>query len=155
MNNLNSIIVEGNVVRAPEIRKTPNGVKICKVSIAVNRSYKNANGEFANEVSYFDVETYRSLAEKCEKNCEKGRGLRVVGRLKQNRWKTTDGKAMTHIDIIAEHVEFKPRFLKKGETEGSLNEVADAESSASEEELQMETSGNECPDEIPSDEAVF
>ena len=92
MNQLNSIIVEGNVVRKPEILKTTSGFKICKIPIAVNRFYKNQNGEGVNEVSYFDIETYKTLADACEKNCDKGRGMRVVGRLKQNRWKSADGK---------------------------------------------------------------
>ena len=70
MNQLNSIIVEGNVVRKPEILKTTSGFKICKIPIAVNRFYKNQNGEGVNEVSYFDIETYKTLADACEKNCE-------------------------------------------------------------------------------------
>ncbi len=136
MNQLNSIIVEGNVVRAPEFSKTSTGIKVCKVPIAVNRFYKNQSGEGVNEVSYFDVESYKNMADACEKNCEKGRGLRVVGRLKQNRWKTADGKTTSKIMIVAEHIEFKPKFSKK-ETDVSFKAMADANMASPDQEIEM------------------
>ena len=114
MNNINQVIVEGNVVRQPEKHEYPNGIKVCKVPIAVNRYYKNQNGESQEEVSFFDVAAFGNMAEMCEKWCPKGRGIRVVGRLKQNMWKSEDGKSHSKIEIIAEHVDFKP-FLKKNE----------------------------------------
>ena len=63
---------------------------------------------FRNEVSYFDVETWSKLAEICSDHLAKGRGVRVVGRLKQDRWNDTDGNQKSRIKIVAEHVEFKP-----------------------------------------------
>lgn len=108
MNNLNSTIVEGNAVRKPEIRKTPKGTSICTLPLAVNRYYKNSSGSYEEEVSYFDVESYGKLAEFCASLADKGRGIRVVGRLKQNRWKSSDGKSFSKVYIIAEHLEFKP-----------------------------------------------
>ena len=54
----------------------------------------------------------------CVKWCPKGRGIRVVGRLKQNRWKDDAGKSHSRVKIIAEHIEFKP-FLKKN-PDGSI-----------------------------------
>ena len=61
MNQLNTILIEGNITRNPEVHISPNGVKICKIPIAVNRFYKNTAGENVNEVSYFDIETMSGL----------------------------------------------------------------------------------------------
>jgi len=44
---------------------------------------------------------------------KKGRGVRVVGRLKQDRWTDADGKPHSRIFIVAEHVEFRPQFKKQ------------------------------------------
>jgi single-strand DNA-binding protein len=55
------------------------------------------------------------MAETCQKWCPKGRGIRVVGRLKQNVYTSGDGKRHSSISIIAEHVEFKP--LRKNDEE--------------------------------------
>jgi single-strand DNA-binding protein len=119
MNNLNSILVEGNLVKDPELRETPKGTSVCTFSVASNRFYKQ-NDAMEKEVSFFDVETWSNLAETCGKNLHKGRGVRVVGRLKQDRWTGTDGKPFSKVKIVAEHVEFKPETKgdSKGETLG-------------------------------------
>lgn len=111
MNALNQIILEGNVVRQPEKKEFGN-VKVCTIPIAVNRRFKNSEGKNTDEVSYFDIATFGKMAESCEKWCPKGRGIRVVGRLKQNNWKDDNGKNHSKIEIIAEHIEFKPFFKK-------------------------------------------
>jgi single-strand DNA-binding protein len=110
MNSLNSIIVEGNVVRTPEIRETPKGTPVCTVGVAVNRWYKSKDGVLQEEVSFFDIDTWGNLAKVCSETCEKGRGIRVVGRLKQSRWQDIEGKNRSKVSIVAEHVEFKPKF---------------------------------------------
>jgi single-strand DNA-binding protein len=111
MNSLNSIILEGNVVRTPQIQETTKGTPFCKLGVAVNRWYKSMNGEVQNEVSFFDVDAWGALAKTCSETCEKGRGVRVVGRLKQDRWQDqTNGKNRSRVVIVAEHIEFKPKF---------------------------------------------
>lgn len=115
MNMLNSIILEGNITRQPELKDFSNGGKVCTLPIAVNRRYKAADGTSQEEVSYFDIDTFGNLADVCSKWCPKGRGVRVVGRLKQNRWTDSDGKAHSRVKVIAEHIEFKPYFKKEGE----------------------------------------
>lgn len=113
MNQLNSIILEGNLVANAELSEPTKGFKVCRFSLGVNRFTKSLNGESIDEVSFFDVEAYGKLAESCEKNCSKGRGVRVVGRLKQNRWKNSEGRNQSKIFIVAEHIEYKPKFEKK------------------------------------------
>ena len=109
MNALNSIILEGAIV------DTSKENDVVMATIAVDRSYKNSEGEIVKEVSYFDVKTYRKIAEFLEAHSEKGRGIRVVGRLKQERWTDEEsGKTMAKVIVIAEHIELKP-FLKKSD----------------------------------------
>jgi len=112
MNSLNSILVEGNCVANPEIEYTPKGTAICIFTIASNRQYK-VDEEYEKEVSFFKIKTYAKLAETCREFLVKGRGVRVVGRLKQERWRDSDDKACSRIDIIAEHVEIKPLSRKE------------------------------------------
>jgi single-strand DNA-binding protein len=90
MNNLNSILIEGNLVRDPLYRATPKGTPVCTFSLASNRFYKQ-DSQMEKEVSFFDVETWAKLAENCYNLGRKGRGVRVVGRLRQDRWTGTDG----------------------------------------------------------------
>jgi len=114
MNNLNSILIEGNLVKDPQIRSTPKGSQVCNMRLASNRFYKLDNNSpgFEKEVSYFDVESWGKLAEACCTKGKKGRGIRVVGRLKQSRWNDADGKQHSRVTIVAEHVEFRPEFKR-------------------------------------------
>lgn len=109
MNHLNSIILEGNVVRQAELREPAPGFLVCKFPVATNRYYKDSSGNGKEEVSFVDVEVYGKYGEFAEKKCVKGRGVRVVGRIKQDRWESEDGKKNNRIFIVAEHLEYKPK----------------------------------------------
>ena len=106
MNSLNSILVEGNLTRDPVLATTPKGTSVCNFSLASNRYYRQ-DEELQKEVSFFDVETWAKLAERCDEELSKGRGVRVVGRLKQDRWNDTEGNPRSRTKIVAEHVEFR------------------------------------------------
>jgi single-strand DNA-binding protein len=110
MDMLNLVLIEGNLTCDPETKHLANGTQVCNFSIASDRSYRQ-NESTEKEVSYFDVEAWAILLLACAENLKKGRGVRVVGRLKQDRWNDTEGKPRSRIVIVAEHVEFKP--LKK------------------------------------------
>ena len=112
MNNLNSILIEGNIVRDPMIRQTPRGKSICDFPIATSRFFRDEDG-LEKEVSFFGIETKGILAERCHQVGKKGRGVRVVGRLRQDRWTDAFNKPHTRVIIAAEHVEFKPEFKKQ------------------------------------------
>jgi single-strand DNA-binding protein len=131
MNNLNSILIEGTLTRDPMTRQTAKGTTVCNFSLASNRFFKQNNG-LEKEVSFFDVETWAKLAESCGNLGRKGRGVRVVGHLRQDRWNSEDGKARSKVVIVAEHVEFRPDFKKRNEDE--QEESAEVE----QEELAME-----------------
>ena len=115
MNNLNSVLMEGNLTRDPELRYTAKGTAVCRFSIACNRYYKQED-QRQEEVSYFDVTTWSRLAEICAEYLVKGRGVRVVGRLKQDRWEDDSGNRRSRVEVIAEHVEFKPQRRDEADT---------------------------------------
>ena len=103
---LNQIMLEGNIVKDTDCFESP--VPHARSTIAAERVYKDEDGEQHKEVSYFDVDSFGRLSEIMGECGKKGRGIRVVGRLKQNRWKDEDGKEHSSVCVIAEHVEFKP-----------------------------------------------
>ena len=128
MNNLNSIILEGNLTRDPELDTTPKGTPVCRFTVASNRYYKS-EGQRQEEVGFFDVEVWSRLAETCGEYLTKGRGVRVVGRLKQDRWTSDDGALRSRVRIVGEHVEFRAR-PKSAESESGNTEVEKTEAEA-------------------------
>lgn len=118
MNNLNSLVIEGNLVEDPELKYPllhagEKGIAICIFTIAVNRYFK-VEDEYQQEVSFFNVTTQGELAKKCGKKLKKGRGVKIIGRLKQDRWKKYE-EEMSRVYIIVDHVEFKADF-KQGDS---------------------------------------
>ncbi len=119
MNGINSLVIEGNLVRDAVIKETANGNCVSNFSIAVNRSVKTHNGETHKEVSFFDIETWGDLAKITAKKGQRGARIRAVGRIKQNRWTGSDGKNYSRISIIADHIE----FIKKPKEESAIEEI--------------------------------
>jgi single-strand DNA-binding protein len=115
MNNLNSVLLEGNLVKDPEkVLIGENGRTMARFPIAVNRYYKNGNKEPVEEVLFISTQVWGTLAEGCLTYLQKGRGVRVVGRLRQERWNDKEGQSHERIVVVAEHVEFKPDQNGKG-----------------------------------------
>jgi single-strand DNA-binding protein len=122
VNSLNSILLEGNLTRDPESKTLSTGTQVCTFSVASDRFYRQ-NDNTEKEVSYFDVEAWSKLGLACSQNLKKGRGVRVVGRLKQDRWTDSEGKTKSRVMIVAEHVEFKPQKRAVSESEAAEAEV--------------------------------
>ncbi|MCY4442464.1 MAG: single-stranded DNA-binding protein [Deltaproteobacteria bacterium] len=108
MNNLNSTLLEGTLSRDPELRYTPAGTPICTLIVSSVRTYK-LDGERTEEVSFIETTTWGKLATVCAEHLTKGRRVRVVGRIKQERWEDAEGESRSKVVIVAEHVEFQPR----------------------------------------------
>ena len=156
MNQLNSIILEGNVVKKAEFSEPKTGFQVCKFPLAVNRKTKTPDGETKEEVSYFDVETYGQMAENCYKWCDRGQGVRVVGRLKQSRWEENNVKK-SKVYVIAEHVEYKFSKPKDDASKNQKTENVNAAPAASAEAAPSPAAAPaaEAPVEAKTEEAVF
>ncbi len=141
MNQLNSLILEGNLVKDAVLTEPAPGFKKCNFTMGVNRFYKNRKNEDVNEASFFDVEAYNQLAEWCGKKATKGRGVRVVGRLKQDTWKDENGKSASRIYVVAEHIEYNP--VKKTDSAAEDSKENQKEESAP------------VTEKVPVEEAVF
>ena len=122
MNNLNSVLIEGNMVRDPLSRTEEEGT-VCNFTIASNRYYREVGGELGREVGFFDIEAWSKLGETCSLQGRKGRSCRVVGRLKQDRWTGSDGKNHSKIVIVAEHIEYRPEVKKPTEDQPEMEVV--------------------------------
>lgn len=113
MNSLNSILIEGKVHRDAVLSETPKGSKVLAFKINSYRYFRQADDEIEEEQSYFDIEAWGKLAESGAKQLLMGRGVRIVGRLKEDRWTDNEGKAMRNVKVIAEHIEYKPIIHKE------------------------------------------
>jgi single-strand DNA-binding protein len=86
MANFNRVILAGNLTRDPELRYTPKGVAIAKITLAINRTWKTETGEAKEEVTFVDVDAFGRQAEVVGQYMKKGRPFLVEGRLKLDQW---------------------------------------------------------------------
>jgi single-strand DNA-binding protein len=115
MNDLNSLLIEGRLVRDPLSRQTGEGTPVYSFSIASDRYYKAGEGA-QKETSFIDIESWGRVAEAVREDGRKGRAVRVTGRLKQERWTAADGAGRSRVVVVAAHVEFRPEYAKRAES---------------------------------------
>ena len=101
MNMINSLILEGVVSGEPHLVKTSD---VLNFTVETTRYYKNRAGENVEEKSQFKVVVYGRM---CKLPLKDGVGIRVVGRLKQNKWNDSEGVAHSEVQVVAEHIEIR------------------------------------------------
>lgn len=103
--SFNQVILMGNLTRDPELRQTPNGQNVCSFSLALNRSYKGADGNWQEATDYIDVVAWGPLGERVAQYLSKGRPCLVNGRLQSRSWES-DGQKRTKVEVNAQDVTF-------------------------------------------------
>jgi single-strand DNA-binding protein len=106
MASVNRVIVMGNLTRNPELRYTPGGAAVTSFGLAINRRAGNGARAGKEEATFIDVVTWGKQAETCSEYLAKGRLVLIEGRLRQERWKTTEGEARSALKVVAERVQF-------------------------------------------------
>lgn len=101
---MNKVILVGNLTRDPELSETPNGVAVCRFSIAVSRDYASSDG--TRETDFFNITVWRGRAENCGKYLKKGNKVAVVGSLQNRSYEDKDGIKRNVTDVVANEVEF-------------------------------------------------
>ena len=109
---LNRVFLVGRLTKDPEIRQTTNGTPVTNFTIAVNRRYKNAGGEWKDETTFVGIVAWQKLAELCKQYLAKGRAVLVEGKIQTHSWETEDGQKRTLLEVRADRIE----FLDRGET---------------------------------------
>ena len=101
---MNRVEIIGNLVRDVELNKTNSGVSVAKVSVAVNRKYKDEEGNKITD--FFNVVVWRGLAENIAKYCSKGSKVFIAGELQNRSWEKEDGTKAYTTEIVASECEF-------------------------------------------------
>lgn len=109
MQNINKVIIAGNVCRDPELRQTPAGNSVLLFGLAVNDSIKNKQtGQWEDRASFFDCVVFAHQAEALSNIICKGMKLTVSGKLRQQTWEK-DGQKRSKVEIYVDEVELPPR----------------------------------------------
>jgi len=116
MKNLNLAVQEGNIIKQPVLRVTPNGTSCLSFTIAVNSDYKKDN-EWVNVVAFIDITVWGKYADSLNERLAKGVCVICKGRIKQDNWKDRDtGANRSKLSITADEVSIRNRVASTEST---------------------------------------
>ena len=101
---LNQIIIVGRLVATPEVKELEDEKNVANITVAVPRSYKNADGEY--ETDFIDCELWNAVANNTAEYCKKGDVIGVKGRLQTQLYNKEDGSTVKITKVVAEKITF-------------------------------------------------
>jgi len=115
---LNRVVLIGRLTRDPELRYSPSGVAVANFTLAIDRRFKNAQGE--KETDFIPCVVFKQLAELCANYLAKGKLASVDGRIQVRTYNDKDGQKRWVTEVIAEDVHFlSPRDSGNSSTEST------------------------------------
>ncbi|MCR1809265.1 single-stranded DNA-binding protein [Haploplasma modicum] len=112
---LNQLVLVGRITHEPEPLILEDGKKVLKFQLAVQRSFKNYNGEY--DTDFISVTAWEGLASTVKSYTSKGVMLAVKGRIQSWQYKLPDDKKLGMIEVIAEKITFLSSSKQKLEKE--------------------------------------
>ena len=100
---LNQIVLVGRLVKNPVLKETEQGKKRSFITLAIPRSFKNAEGSY--DTDFIDCILWDGIAKNTAEYCKKGDVIGVKGRLQSRKYET-DNTTKFVVEVIAEKVTF-------------------------------------------------
>ena len=111
---LNQIVLVGRITQDLKVTELDNGKKVCNVTVAIPRSYKNENGEY--DTDFVKCTMWSGVAENTSEYCKQGDLIGIKGRI-QTRVIEKDNSKQTIQEVIAEKVTFLAKSKEKNDDE--------------------------------------
>ena len=101
---INQVTLVGRLTRDPELRRTPDGLPVTTVTLAVSRQFRNQHGEI--EADFVQCTLWKKYAENTAQYCRKGSVVGVTGRLQTRHYDNKEGKRVYVTEVVAESIRF-------------------------------------------------
>lgn len=101
---LNRVVLVGRLTKNPEFRTTPSGVEVATFTLAVNRTFTNAQGE--READFINVVVFRKQAKNVNDYLSKGSLAGVDGRVQSRSYENQEGRRVFVTEVVADSVQF-------------------------------------------------
>lgn len=106
MANFNKVILMGNLTRDPQLKYLPNNTPVCEFGMAINRNWRDRDGNKHEDVCYVDLAAFARQAETINQYLSKGKPIHVEGRLKFDSWTGQDGQKRSKLSVVVENFQF-------------------------------------------------
>jgi single-strand DNA-binding protein len=135
----NTVTLVGNVTDDPELRFTPSGRPVANFTVAVNRRYKNNEGNWEDKLDgFFRCSCWADMAENAADTLKKGTRVVVVGRLNQRSWEDQQGNRRSAVEVQVDEVGPSLKWARAEITKSSRSSgtAPSSQSSAPQEQYQ-------------------
>lgn len=121
---LNSVCLVGRLTRDPELKYTGSNIAVASFSLAVNRNFKDANGE--RETDFINCVIWRQQAENLANWAKKGALIGITGRIQTRSYENQQGQRVYVTEVVAENFQMlESRSAREGENaNGEYNKQA-------------------------------
>jgi single-strand DNA-binding protein len=106
MATYNKVLIMGNLTRDPELKQTPSSQSVAQIGIAMNRKFKDREGNMREETTFVDCEAWGRTAEVMAQYLSKGKPVFVEGRLKLDQWQDKEGNNRSKLKVVIESFQF-------------------------------------------------
>ncbi|ABK91903.1 single strand DNA binding protein [Streptococcus phage SMP] len=97
---INNVVLVGRMTRDAELRYTPSNQAVATFTLAVNRNFKNQNGE--READFINVVIWRQQAENLANWVKKGALIGITGRIQTRSYDNQQGQRVYVTEVVAE-----------------------------------------------------
>jgi single-strand DNA-binding protein len=123
MANFNKVILMGNLTRDPQLKYLPNNTAVCEFGLAVNRRWRDRDGNQKDETCFVDISAFGRTGETINQYMSKGRPILIEGRLRYDSWTAQDGTKRSRLSVTAENFSF---VGSRGDASGGGHNYAQA-----------------------------
>jgi single-strand DNA-binding protein len=106
MAGFNRVVLLGNLTRDPQLKYLPNNTAVCEFGLAMNRQWRDADGNQRDEVCFVDVAAFGRRGETINQYMSKGRQILIEGRLKFDSWTSQDGTKRSKLSVVVDNFTF-------------------------------------------------
>lgn len=118
MPNLNKVMLMGNLTRDPELRYLPSNTPVVGLGIAINRRWRNQQGEQQEETTFVECEAFGRTAEVINQYLRKGSPIFIDGRLKLDQWQDKEGNNRSKLKVVVDQFQFIDSRENRGGGDG-------------------------------------
>ena len=117
---INNVVLVGRMTRDAELRYTPSNQAVATFTLAVNRNFKNQNGE--READFINCVIWRQQAENLANWAKKGTLVGVIGRIQTRNYENQQGQRVYVTEVVADNFQIlESRATREGQSGGSYN----------------------------------
>lgn len=141
---INNVVLVGRLTKDPELRYTPSGVAVTRFTLAVGRTFSNAQGE--KETDFIQCQVWKKAAENVANFLKKGSLAGVEGNIRTGSYEGTDGKRVYTTEVVANSVQFlEPKSNSNNESSNQSNNTRVDEDPFSNNSGPIEVSDSDLP----------